>query len=179
MASILQLACHPQIVAIKQAVPDLQVLNHLLYDRPAGFSVLSGEDCLTLPMVAMGADGVISVMSNLAPGPMVSLTTAARCGDRDQALRWQARLVPLMNALFVESNPIPVKYALSELQLIDNVLRLPLTCLAEECHGPVTQAMARAGIDQRNHHSAEMTFCEPRLDRRPRIEPHVTLRVSR
>ena len=151
-SSILQLAQHPFIVALKQASADIEALNAVLYDRPAGFAILAGEDALTLPMVAMGADGVISVTSNVAPELMCRLVTAASRGDRSTAMALQAQLLPLIRSLFLESNPIPVKFALGHLGLIQNVLRLPLTCLAEELHQQVNRAMALAEVTQQGAH---------------------------
>jgi dihydrodipicolinate synthase/N-acetylneuraminate lyase len=152
--TILQLAGHPNIRALKQAVPDLELLNVLLYQRPPGFFVLSGEDALAFPMIAMGADGVISVTSNVAPSLMSELVDAAMIGDRDRAMTLQAQLVPLMKAMFLESNPIPVKYALAQLQLIQNVLRMPLDCLSPEWHEPVRQAMEISGMSLARQSSA-------------------------
>ncbi len=146
-SSILQLAQHPQIVGLKQAVADLDALNAILYERPAGFAILSGEDSLTVPMIAMGADGVISVTSNLAPALMCRLVKAALQGDRAATMNLQAQLLPLMKAMFVESNPIPAKFALSQLQLIHDQLRLPLGCLAEEYHAQVVNGMVLAELD--------------------------------
>jgi 4-hydroxy-tetrahydrodipicolinate synthase len=146
-STILQLARHPLLVALKQASSDLDALSAILYDCPEQFAVLSGEDSLTLPMVALGAHGVISVASNVAPGPMCDLVAAAHQGDRRSALARQAQLFPLMRALFLESNPIPVKFALGQLGRIQNVLRMPLTCLAEEFQPQLVHALALAEVE--------------------------------
>ena len=113
---------------------------------PPGFSVLSGEDSLALPMIACGADGVIAVVSNEAPALLVALVEAALSGDRDEAAQLQAKLFPLMRANFRESNPIPVKWALHRLGLIQDVLRLPLVPLSKAQHKPMEEALKEAGL---------------------------------
>lgn len=145
-STILQLAQHPYIVALKQASADMDALNAILYDRPVNFSILSGEDYLTLPMVAMGAEGVISVAGNVAPELMRRLVDSTGAGARAEAMALQAQLLPLFRALFLESNPIPVKFALWQLRLIQNELRMPLTRLAEEFHPRVIHAMVLAEL---------------------------------
>ena len=93
--------------------------------------MLSGDDALTLPLVAIGGQGVISTSSNVAPAEMVELVSAARAGDMDRARAIHYRLLPLFDALFCETNPIPVKAALAMLGLIGDEIRLPLTPLTE------------------------------------------------
>jgi 4-hydroxy-tetrahydrodipicolinate synthase len=141
-STILELTEHRRIVALKQAVADLDPLNDILYSRPANFSVLSGEDALTAAMIAMGVDGVISVASNVCPREMVLLVDAALAGDREQTMYWQSRLQRLMRAHFVEPNPIPVKFALASLGLIENNLREPLTPLSPRWEKEVREAAA-------------------------------------
>lgn len=143
--TILTLADEQPFVAVKQAVADLDQLSDILQERPDHFAVLSGEDSLTLAMIALGADGVISVLSNETPAEFVELVDAALAGERSEAIRMQRQLLPLMRANFVESNPIPVKYALSRMGLIENVLRLPMTPLCERNANAVTTALYRAG----------------------------------
>ncbi|HKJ00831.1 MAG TPA: 4-hydroxy-tetrahydrodipicolinate synthase, partial [Longimicrobiales bacterium] len=130
-ATQLTLAAHPNIVATKEASGNLSQMGEILRGRPEGFSVLSGDDALTLPLVALGGDGIISVVSNATPRAMAELTRAALSGDTAAARALHHRLAPWMSAAFIESNPIPVKAALAAMGRLRNVLRLPLVPLAE------------------------------------------------
>ena len=142
----LRLAEDKRFIAVKEASGDLDQASTILRRRPERFSVLSGEDSLTLPMMALGADGVIAVVSNEAPELLVRLVELARSGRSQEAASLHAKLHPLMRANFRESNPIPVKWALSRLGLIGNHLRLPLTPLSEAHHAPLEEALAAAGL---------------------------------
>jgi 4-hydroxy-tetrahydrodipicolinate synthase len=122
----LELAHVPGIAAVKEASADMAQCLRILRDRPRGFSFLSGEDALTLPFLALGAEGCISVVGNEAPRDLASLVAAARAGSTVVARALHERLLPLMEANFVESNPIPVKAALALRGVIANELRLPL-----------------------------------------------------
>jgi len=145
-ATALKLAEDTRIVGLKQAVADLDQLGDIMQDCPSRFSVMSGEDSLALAMVAMGANGVISVTSNEAPAEFSSLMKSALIGDLVTARALQRRLLPLMRANFVESNPIPVKYAMSRLGLLRNVLREPMTPLAAQHEARVDAALRSAGL---------------------------------
>jgi 4-hydroxy-tetrahydrodipicolinate synthase len=141
----LALADHPRIVGVKEASGDLAQITTILCGRPSRFSVLSGDDALTLAVVAAGGDGVISVVSNATPRLMAELVTTARGGEIEVARAAHLRLAPWMRAAFVESNPIPVKAALHMMGRIGPTLRLPLVPL-EERHAPVVRsALAVAG----------------------------------
>ncbi len=98
----------------------------LLRDRPQGFEVLSGDDAVTLPYMALGAEGVISVAANQVPGPMHELAAACARGDLASARRIHGRLLRLMNLNFIESNPIPVKTSLALMGLCQEAFRLPM-----------------------------------------------------
>src|SRR5215510_7981732 len=111
--TMLRLAAIPNIVAVKEASGNLGQIMDIIKDRPPEFRVLSGDDAIALAVVAMGGDGVVSVVSNEAPGMMREIVDAALVGDLVQAREVHYRLLPLMNANFVESNPIPVKAALA------------------------------------------------------------------
>lgn len=124
--TLLRLGAHANIAAVKEASGNFAQIMDLLRDRPPGFAVLSGDDALTLPMMALGAEGVISVISNQVPGPMHELAAACRRGDFAEARRLHNGLLRLMNLNFVESNPIPVKASLALLGLCEEVFRLPL-----------------------------------------------------
>jgi 4-hydroxy-tetrahydrodipicolinate synthase len=143
-ATTLALAEHPRVIGIKEASGDLNQINEILLGRPEGFSVLSGDDALTLPIMALGAEGVVSVVSNAAPGEMSELVTAMERGDLARARHLQATLHQLMTAAFVESNPIPIKAALAEIGRIGATVRLPLMSLAEGHRAAVKAAMSFA-----------------------------------
>jgi 4-hydroxy-tetrahydrodipicolinate synthase len=120
----------PSISGIKEAGGDLALTSHMLELVAPGFSILSGDDVLTLPMLALGAHGVISTTSNLAPRQMGEITRAFRAGDLARAREAHFAIAPLMRALFVESNPIPLKAALHAAGRIRTPqVRLPLTPL--------------------------------------------------
>ena len=133
------------IVALKEASGNLSQAHEILRGRPPGFAVLSGEDSLTLAMMAAGADGVISVTSNATPRSMASLCERAAGGDLAGARALHAELVPWMEAAFCESNPMPVKAALAMLGRCQNVLRLPLVPLAADKESVVRAALVAAG----------------------------------
>lgn len=122
----LRLAEIPNVTAVKEASGDLAQIIDIKRQAPEGFSVLSGNDDQTLPLMACGADGVISVASNVAPKQMKALTQAVAASDLKEAIRLNNSLMPLYHACFVESNPIPVKAALSLMGLCSDEMRLPL-----------------------------------------------------
>lgn len=122
----LRLAEIPNVTAVKEASGDLAQIIDIKRQAPEGFSVLSGNDDQTLPLMACGADGVISVASNVAPEQMKALTRAVAASDLKEAIRLNNSLMPLYHACFVESNPIPVKAALSLMGLCRDEMRLPL-----------------------------------------------------
>lgn len=115
-----------QIVGVKEASGDMGQIMQLLLQRPAGFKVLSGDDLLTLPMISLGAEGVISVIANAYPAQFSSMTRAALMGDWQQARRLHFELLPMMNLIFEEGNPTGVKAAMFCQGLLQNELRLPL-----------------------------------------------------
>ncbi|MBQ9417413.1 MAG: 4-hydroxy-tetrahydrodipicolinate synthase [Bacteroidales bacterium] len=116
----------PNIIGIKEASGNLGQVMELLRSRPAGFRVISGDDALTLPMLALGADGVISVAANALPQEMSQMVHFALKGDLKKALPLHYRMLPLMNAIFEEGNPTGIKALLEVQGAIHNVLRLPL-----------------------------------------------------
>ena len=142
VATCLELASDPRFVAVKEASGHLSHIAAIIRDRPTSFSVLSGDDALTLAVMAHGGDGVISVVSNVVPRLVAALVTACARGDFPLARRLDARLAPVVHAAFVESNPIPVKAMLHLMERAENVLRLPLTSLPESHH-----ALLRAALD--------------------------------
>lgn len=115
-----------QIVGVKEASGDMGQIMQLLLERPKGFKVLSGDDLLTLPMLSLGAEGVISVIANAYPRQFSNITRAAMAGDWDEARRLHFALLPMMHLIFEEGNPTGVKAAMFVQKLLQNELRLPL-----------------------------------------------------
>lgn len=127
----LRLAEIPNIVAVKEASGDVAQIIDIKRQSPDGFTVLSGNDDQTLPLMASGIDGVISVVSNVVPDLMASLVKAVNDSDLQKAISLNNKLVPLYHACFAESNPIPVKAALSLMGLCADEMRLPLVPASE------------------------------------------------
>lgn len=127
----LRLAEIPNITAVKEASGDIAQIIDIKRQAPEGFTVLSGNDDQTLPLMACGADGVISVASNMAPKQMKALTRAVAASDLKEAIRLNNSIMPLYHACFVESNPIPAKAALSLMGLCRDEMRLPLLPASE------------------------------------------------
>ena len=125
-ATLARLARISNIVAVKEASGNIGQMANVVQEVPPGFAVLSGDDAITIPLMALGGRGIISVASNEIPGEMTQLAQACLRGDFEAARRIQARFLPLMNVNFVESNPIPVKAAMALMGLLDPVWRLPM-----------------------------------------------------
>jgi 4-hydroxy-tetrahydrodipicolinate synthase len=142
----LTLAEDPRFVAVKEASGNLAQIGDILAHRPERFAVLSGDDALTVAVMAQGGDGVISVVSNATPRLMARLCEQLRDGDLAGARATHERLLPWMHAAFVESNPIPVKAALARMGKIRDRLRLPLVPLADAHRETVRSALAHAGV---------------------------------
>jgi 4-hydroxy-tetrahydrodipicolinate synthase len=145
-AMALRLAEHSNIMGIKEASGDLKQMMEILAGRPERFTVLSGDDWLTLPLIAAGGDGLISVISNEVPAAMTALVHLLLSGNLEQAREWHYRLLPLMDANFLETNPAPVKAALSLMGRIQNVLRLPLLPATEATCVQLREALRVAGV---------------------------------
>jgi 4-hydroxy-tetrahydrodipicolinate synthase len=126
-ATMVRLAAIDNIVGVKEASGNIAQVATILNEVPTTFTVLSGDDAATIPVMALGGRGIVSVVSNQIPGEMTQLAQACLGGDFETARRLQARYLPLMNVNFVESNPIPVKAALGLMGLLDPVYRLPMT----------------------------------------------------
>ena len=145
-STVLELAKVDNIVGVKEASGNLEQAMVILRDRPEGFLVLSGDDSLALPLIAAGADGVISVVANEAPAQMAKLVEAALAGDFATARDIHYRLLPLMQANFIETNPVPVKAALEMMGKSKAHYRLPLVPLGEQNRAPLEQALRGAGL---------------------------------
>jgi 4-hydroxy-tetrahydrodipicolinate synthase len=141
-----RLAKLPGIVAVKEAVASMERIRELVAATGTGFDVLSGDDATARTAVAAGARGVISVTANVAPEAMARMMAAALRGEAAEAARIDAGLAELHQALFVEANPIPVKWALTQLGRIQGGIRLPLTELSAARHATVRRALESAQL---------------------------------
>ena len=144
--TILRLAQIPGIVAIKEATGDLARAQWLIRDLPKNFAIYSGDDATAVALMLCGGHGNISVTANIAPKLMHEMCQAAMAGNIEQAMRIQFQLMPLHKHLFVEANPIPVKWAMQRLGLCGGTLRLPLTPLAQANQTVVENALRAAGL---------------------------------
>ena len=144
--TVLRLTQIPGIIGIKEATGDLARAQWLIRDVPEGFAVYSGDDLTAVALMLCGGDGNISVTANVAPRQMQDLCVAAMAGRRDEAMRIQKELLPLHKSLFVEANPIPVKWALQRMGLCGGTLRLPLTPLSTANHSVVESALKTVGL---------------------------------
>ncbi len=145
--TVARLARHANIVAIKEATGDLERVEALRGGCGEDFALLSGDDATSAEFMLRGGDGCISVTANVAPKKMRALCDAARAGRREEAERIDAELAGLHHSLFLESNPIPVKWAMAQLGYTGPGIRLPLVSLAGEYHDEVRRAMLAAGVD--------------------------------
>ena len=145
--TVARLAEHERIVAIKEATGNMAQMVELMHLCGDKIDVYSGEDALIVPMMAMGAKGTISVLSNVAPRQAVALSDACRAGDYKTAAKMQADLLPLINALFSEVNPIPAKAGVSAMGFGEENLRLPLTPMEDATRAVLFAEMRKLGIN--------------------------------
>jgi 4-hydroxy-tetrahydrodipicolinate synthase len=136
----------PNVAAVKEASGSLDQVSEIVAGAAQGFAVLSGDDSLTVPMMAVGAAGVVSVVANVAPKETAAMCAAALAGDFKKARRLHRALFPLVKALFVETNPIPVKAALEMMGLCGGAPRLPLTALTAANRGLLRRELAARGL---------------------------------
>ncbi|MFZ4526056.1 MAG: 4-hydroxy-tetrahydrodipicolinate synthase [Chlorobium sp.] len=134
------------IAAVKEASENIGQISELLEERPAHFSVLTGEDSLILPFMAMGGDGAISVAANQIPSPIKQLIEAVKRNDLDEARSINRRYRKLLKLNFIESNPVPVKYALARMGMIEESYRLPLVPLSDESKKMIDQELKTLGL---------------------------------
>ena len=144
--TVAALAEHPNIVGIKEATGNMAQMVELMHLCGDKLDVYSGEDALTVPMMAMGAAGTISVVSNVVPKQAVAMADACKAGDYQTAAKWQCDLLPLINALFSEVNPIPAKAAVSAMGFGQEVLRLPLTPMEDANRAVLFDEMRKLGV---------------------------------
>lgn len=145
-ATVERLAAISNIIGIKEATGNLARGQEILDRCGDRLDLYSGDDATAMELILMGAKGDISVTANVAPRAMHEMCAAALRGDRAEAERLNAGLIPLHEKLFLEANPIPVKWALQEMGLIPGGIRLPLTPLAESCREPLRKALQQAGV---------------------------------
>jgi 4-hydroxy-tetrahydrodipicolinate synthase len=144
--TVARLAVLPRVVALKEAVASMDRIRALRNVCPAAFQILSGDDATAREALRAGCCGVISVTGNVAPALMRDMIAAAARGDHAEAARIDAKLAGLHDKLFVETNPIPVKWALARMGLLHDALRLPLTELSARYHHDVAAALRQADI---------------------------------
>jgi 4-hydroxy-tetrahydrodipicolinate synthase len=144
--TVARLSVIPNIIGIKEASGSITQQMELLTLVDPGFAVLSGDDAFTFPLMSLGGVGLISVASNEIPGPMTRLTTLLLEGKYDEARRLNAQLLPLMQANFIETNPIPVKAALAMMGMIEEVYRLPLVPMKPENRAKLEKVLAGQGL---------------------------------
>jgi 4-hydroxy-tetrahydrodipicolinate synthase len=144
--TVLRLARVPGIVGIKEATGDIERAQCLIRDVPKGFAVYSGDDATSVALMLCGGQGTISVTANIAPRLMHELCVAAIAGQRDAAMRIQWQLMPVHQRQSIESNPIPIKWAMARLGLCGPTMRLPMTPLSAVHRPTVEQALRDAGL---------------------------------
>lgn len=147
--TVVELSAVENIVGVKEATGDLQRAAQLISACPADFAIYSGDDATARELMLAGGHGDISVTANVAPALMAAMCTAALDGDHERALQLDQQLAPLHRDLFLEANPIPVKWAVARLGRCQPALRLPMTPLSTQFHADVERAMRAAGITLR------------------------------
>ena len=153
--TVLRLARDCQnIVAIKEASGNFSQIMEILRERPEGFRVLSGDDAVTLPLIALGGEGIISVVSNEVPDLMSRMADLALAGNWDEARVLHYRLLPLMEVNFIESSPGPVKAAMAMMGLLEENFRLPLVPIQEKSRARVGEVITELGLLQGTAHAA-------------------------
>ena len=145
--TIATLAEHPNIVGLKEATGNMAQMVEIMHLCGDKIDVYSGEDALTVPMMAMGGSGTISVLSNVMPAESVAMTDACKAGDFKTAAAMQCKLLPMINSLFSQVNPIPVKAAVAALGFGDDALRMPLTPMEEPFRTAMFEEMRKLGMN--------------------------------
>ena len=146
VATLVRLAAIPNIVGVKEASANMTQMCEICRALPGDFNVLSGDDAFTLPLMAVGGKGVISVAANQAPTEMAQMVEAAERGDFKAARALHTRLLPLMLVNFVESNPIPVKAAMARMGLLEEVYRLPMVPPREASRQKIEHVLSDLGL---------------------------------
>jgi 4-hydroxy-tetrahydrodipicolinate synthase len=141
--TMLRIASIPTVFAVKEASGDMAQVTDLIMRKPDSLDILSGDDNLTLPIIALGGKGVISVASNLIPKEMTELVSAAVNGDIEKAREIHYRLLPLFKALFFETNPIPIKAAMAEAGRIEEIYRLPMCPMSKPLRESLVEVLKK------------------------------------
>jgi 4-hydroxy-tetrahydrodipicolinate synthase len=144
--TLFRLSQIPNIVGIKEAAGSIKQMSDMIGLCGPDFDVISGDDGFTLPLMALGGKGVISVMSNIVPADMAELVRACKAGDFERARKLHHKMSPLIDALFIETNPVPVKAALAMMGMIDDEVRLPLAKLSPGSSDKLRKAMIDYGL---------------------------------
>lgn len=150
-ATLKRLSAIPNIVGVKEASGNINQIGAVIAQLPAGFKVLSGDDSLTLPLIALGGCGVISVASNEIPAEMTRLAALCNAGDFASARALHKQFLPLMDINFIESNPIPVKAAMALMGLLEPVWRLPMVAPTEAHEARIAAVLEQVGLISTNH----------------------------
>jgi 4-hydroxy-tetrahydrodipicolinate synthase len=153
-STLKRLAEIPNIVGVKEASGNIGQMATVVHQVPERFAVLSGDDVVTIPLIALGGRGLISVVSNQIPAEMSQLTRAALDGDFPRARALQRQWLPLMEVNFVESNPIPVKASLAMMGMLEPVWRLPMTPPSEASRQRIERVLAETGLLKKNAHAS-------------------------
>ena len=148
-ATMARLAAIDNIVGVKEASGNIGQMANVVHEVPPRFAVLSGDDSITIPLIALGGRGIISVVANEIPAEMTELAQAAMSNDFAAARRIQARYLPLMNVNFVESNPIPVKAAMAAMGLLEPVWRLPMVPPSPANQARIERVLESLGLSRR------------------------------
>ncbi|HEY1336111.1 MAG TPA: 4-hydroxy-tetrahydrodipicolinate synthase, partial [Bryobacteraceae bacterium] len=148
-ATLARLAQIENIVGVKEASGNIGQMANVIHEVPASFAVLSGDDAVTIPLIALGGRGIVSVVSNQIPAEMTQLAQAALGGDFETARSIQRKYLPLMNVNFIESNPIPVKAAMGMMGLLDPVYRLPMVPPAPASLSKIEKVLEAVGLTGR------------------------------
>jgi 4-hydroxy-tetrahydrodipicolinate synthase len=146
--TLMRLAEVPNIVGVKEASGNIGQIGDVAHRMPDNFSLLSGDDAVTIPLIALGGHGVISVASNEIPGPMTELVRRANAGDFAGARALHRKYLPLMKVNFVEPNPIPVKWAMSRMGLMESVCRLPMVQPSDATKAKIEDILAQVGLTE-------------------------------
>ena len=144
--TLARLAQIENIVGVKEASGNIGQMANVVHEVPASFAVLSGDDAITIPLIALGGRGIVSVVSNEIPAEMAQLAQACLRGDFAKARQIQARYLPLMNVNFVESNPIPVKAAMALMGLLEPVYRLPMVPPSPASQAKIEKVLEQVGL---------------------------------
>jgi 4-hydroxy-tetrahydrodipicolinate synthase len=144
--TVMRLAQVPGIVGIKEATGNIERAQWLIKDAPKGFAVYSGDDGTAVALMLCGGQGNVSVTANIAPRMMHDLCVAAMAGDAKKAMQIQQRLLPVHKNLFIEANPIPVKWAMAKMGLCGGTMRLPMTAMAQSLEPTVLAALKASGL---------------------------------